>query len=73
VVTDGLGRPIHPDRFTKLFVIRFVESSGIERLTPHGLRHTNATVVLQANRNPKVVSERLDHANVSITLDTYPT
>jgi len=70
VFTDELGRPIHPDRFTKLFV-RLVESSGIERLTPHGLRHTHATLALQANRNPKVVSERLGHANVSITLDIY--
>ncbi len=70
VFTDELGRPIHPDRFTILFV-RLVESSGVERLTPHGLRHTHATVALQANRNPKVVSERLGHANVSITLDTY--
>ena len=43
----------------------------MERLTPHGLRHTHATIALRANRNPKVVSERLGHANVSITLDTY--
>ena len=70
VFTDALGRPIRPDRFTKLFV-RLVKSSGIQRLTPHGLRHTHATVALQANPNPKVVSERLGHANVSITLDTY--
>jgi integrase len=70
VFTDELGRPIHPDRFTKLFAT-LVESSGLERLTPHGLRHTHATLALQANRNPKVVSERLGHANVSITLDTY--
>ena len=70
VFTDELGNPIHPDRFTKLFV-RLVESSGMERLTPHGLRHTHATIALQANRNPKVVSERLGYANVSITLDTY--
>ena len=70
VFTDELGWPIHPDRFTKLFVT-LVESSGMERLTPHGLRHTHATIALQANRNPKVVSERLGHANVSITLDTY--
>jgi integrase len=51
--------------------IRLVESSGIERLTPHGLRHTHATLALQADRNPKVVSERLGHSSVSVTLDTY--
>lgn len=36
-----------------------------------GLRHTHATLALQAGIHPKVVSERLGHATVSITLDTY--
>jgi len=35
------------------------------------LRHTHATLALQAGVHPKVVSERLGHATVSITLDTY--
>jgi len=64
------GRPIHPDRFTKQFV-QVVESSGIERLTPHGLRHTHATIALRADQNPKVVSERLGHSSVYTTLDIY--
>ena len=37
----------------------------------HDLRHTHATLALQAGIHPKVVSERLGHATVSITLDTY--
>ena len=37
----------------------------------HDLRHTHATLALQADIHPKVVSERLGHATVSITLDTY--
>lgn len=70
VFTNEVGQPIHPDRFTKLFTA-LVESTNIKRLTPHGLRHTHATIALQANRNPKVVSERLGHANVYVTLDVY--
>ena len=70
VFTDELGHPIHPDRFTKLFVA-LVEATGIERLTPHGLRHTYATLALQAKANPKVVSDRLGHADVSTTLQIY--
>ena len=35
------------------------------------LRHTHATLLLGANVHPKVVSERLGHATVGITLDTY--
>jgi integrase len=39
--------------------------------TPARPRHTHATLALQAGVQPKVVSERLGHATVSITLDTY--
>ncbi len=35
------------------------------------LRHTHATLLLLAVVNPKIVSERLGHASVSLTLDTY--
>lgn len=37
----------------------------------HMLRHTHATMLLEAGINPKVVQERLGHSTVSITLDTY--
>ncbi|QUH18958.1 tyrosine-type recombinase/integrase [Alkaliphilus sp. B6464] len=37
----------------------------------HMLRHTHATMLLEAGVNPKVVQERLGHSSVSITLDTY--
>jgi integrase len=36
----------------------------------HDLRHTHAALALRAGVHPKVVSERLGHATVSITLDT---
>jgi integrase len=37
----------------------------------HELRHTHATLLLRAGEHPKVVSERLGHADVNITLTTY--
>ena len=37
----------------------------------HDLRHTHATLMLKAGIHPKIVSERLGHASISITLDTY--
>ena len=35
------------------------------------LRHSAATLLLAAGENVKVVSERLGHASVTLTLDTY--
>jgi integrase len=37
----------------------------------HDLRHSHATQLLRAGVHPKIVSERLGHAGVGITLDTY--
>ena len=44
---------------------------GLPRIRLHDLRHTHATLALQAGIHPKVVSERLGHASVAFTLDTY--
>jgi len=55
---------------TKLFR-QMAEQAGLPQIRLHDLRHTHATLMLQAGVHPKVVSERLGHATVSITLDVY--
>lgn len=64
------GRPTHPDRFTQMFE-RASASCSLPRIRLHDLRHTYATLSLQAGVHPKVVSERLGHATVAFTLDVY--
>ncbi len=64
------GEPLHPERFSREFARR-VERYDLPKLTLHGLRHTWATLALRAGIHPKVVQERLGHANISVTLDTY--
>ncbi len=51
--------------------IPLVTSAAVPRIRFHDLRHTHATLLLQAGENVKVVSERLGHASIAITLDTY--
>jgi integrase len=68
--TKVTGGPLHPERFSREFDRR-VERYGLPRITLHGLRHTWATLALEAGVHPKVVSERLGHANIAITLDIY--
>jgi integrase len=50
---------------------RHVELAELPRIRLHGLRHTWATLALGAGVHPKIVSERLGHASIAITLDTY--
>jgi integrase len=51
--------------------VRLAREAGLSDLTLHGLRHTYATASLQAGIPPKVVSQRLGHANTAITSDLY--
>ena len=37
----------------------------------HSLRHSHATLLLQAGIHPRVVMERLGHSSIRVTLDTY--
>lgn len=64
------GRPYHPERFSREFD-RMVERLGIRRIRLHDLRHTWASVALQAGVPLKVVSERLGHATSAVTADIY--
>ena len=64
------GEPLHPDRFTKCFD-RHRRAAGLPIIRLHDLRHSYATLALGAGIHPKVVSERLGHSTIAITLDTY--
>jgi integrase len=64
------GRPYHPERFSREFD-RMIARQGAPRIRLHDLRHTWATLALQAGVPLKVVSERLGHATTAVTADVY--
>ncbi|MEW6152742.1 MAG: site-specific integrase [Actinomycetota bacterium] len=61
---------MHPDSYSQHFQ-RLVDASSVPRIRPHDLRHTHATILLNAGVPAKVVSERLGHANVAFTMSVY--
>ena len=70
VFTVPDGGPINPRTLHSAFK-RLLRIANLPDIRFHDLRHTHATMLLEQNVHPKVVSERLGHASVSITLDTY--
>jgi integrase len=70
VFCDKEGNPINPERFGDRFRSN-VRRVGVPRIRFHDLRHTHATHALQAGVHPKIVSERLGHASIGITLEIY--
>ena len=64
------GKPMHPSSISKWFV-RYVSTIGLPVINFHGLRHTNASLLVAQNVDIAVVSARLGHAQISTTLDFY--
>ncbi|MDQ3612185.1 MAG: site-specific integrase, partial [Actinomycetota bacterium] len=70
VFTREDGSPVHPNWLIRRFM-RIARRTGLPPIRFHDLRHTYATLALQAGVSVKVVSTRLGHASIGITLDTY--
>ena len=70
IVDDGDGRPVNPRTMSSRWRF-FVRRAGLPPIRFHDLRHAHATLMLLQGVHPKVVSERLGHASVGITLDLY--
>ncbi|GAA4703650.1 tyrosine-type recombinase/integrase [Brevibacillus fulvus] len=70
VICTDEGKPIEPRNLVRHFD-RMIQETGLQKIRFHDLRHTHATILLQLGEHPKVVSERLGHSRVGVTLDTY--
>ena len=70
VFANALGAPLHPTNLRRTW-LRIADRAGLPRLRFHDLRHAHASLLLQQGVHPKIVSERLGHSTVGITLDTY--
>lgn len=70
VFTREDGEWLHPERISKTFT-RLTRAAELPEIRLHDLRHTYATLALEAGVHPKVVSERLGHSTISFTLDVY--
>jgi integrase len=70
VFTTDRGRPLGWRDVDRDFNLRLAKA-GVREIRFHDLRHTNATLQLEAGIHPKVVQERLGHSDIGVTLDIY--
>ncbi len=71
VFPNRTGNPTDGDNLCSRHFKPLLKRSGLPSIRFHDLRHTCATLLLSRNVHPKIVSEMLGHATISITLDTY--
>jgi integrase len=70
VIDRGDGAAFNPDTLSTGWA-RHLRLNHLPRVRFHDLRHAHATLLFLQGVHPKIVSERLGHASIGITLDTY--
>jgi integrase len=70
VIDSGYGSPVNPVNLSSAWP-KFLKRAGLPHVRFHDLRHAHATLMLLQGVHPKVVSERLGHSSIGVTLDTY--
>lgn len=68
--TLKLAEPVDVRNVNRRFD-RFIKRSKLPKIRFHDMRHTHATLMLKMGTHPKVVSERLGHGTIELTLNTY--
>ena len=71
VFSSPQGGPIRRTNFRRRFWIPAVRASVGEPLRLHDLRHSHAAMLIAQGVHPKVLEDRLGHASITTTLDTY--
>ncbi len=64
------GRPLLPNSVSHAWT-KLANRAGLKGIRLHDARHTHASLMLKQGIHPKIVQERLGHASIQITLDTY--
>lgn len=70
VVTEPDGTPVHPQVLTRRFQA-ITKQAGLPVIRLHDVRHSYATAALGAGVRVEVLSKRLGHADVGVTLRVY--
>jgi integrase len=71
VFASETGAPLSAQNVSSRYFKPLLKSAGLPDVRLYDLRHSHATLLLAAGEHPKVVQERLGHATITLTLDTY--
>ncbi len=70
VFTSKDGDYMHPSTCGHTLK-KIIDKYGLDYLCFHGLRHTNASLLINSGVNPKAVAQRLGHSTIDTTMDIY--
>ena len=70
IFTTDDGKPINPRNLARAFDL-LQRKAEVPRIRVHDLRHTHATLLFNDGQNVKMISQRLGHSDIGITLSVY--
>jgi integrase len=70
ILKGDYGTPLYPQVLQRWFT-RFIEKNNLPPLTLHGLRHTHTSMLASMQLDPKQISERLGHSQMTTTMNIY--
>jgi integrase len=68
---ETVGHPLSLNNMGQREYARLIKAAEVRPIKFHGMRHTCATLLLQAGEPVHVVAERLGHKRVEVTLNIY--
>ena len=71
VFCTNWGSPLDHSNLAERIFKGLRDEANVSKIRLYDLRHTTATLMLASGENPKIVAERLGHASIVLTLDTY--
>lgn len=71
VFPTRFGHPVIHSNFVQLYFKPALKEAGLNAVKWHSLRHTNASVRIRSEQNPKYLSQQLGHSSIKITFDLY--
>ncbi len=71
VFPSEVGTPLNPPNITRAFKRILAKANLRTSIRLYDLRHSTASLLLEAETHPKIVSERLGHSSIVLTMDTY--
>ncbi|HEQ4770249.1 TPA: tyrosine-type recombinase/integrase [Streptococcus pyogenes] len=67
---EGSIEPLHADYINNI-LSKVIKQHSLKKISPHGFRHTHATLMIEIGVDPVNTAKRLGHASSQMTLDTY--